>query len=310
MSIVKKYLKQGHPTLFVLDICKVFKSTWYDHLKIKQPKVDQKSKGRPIPGYSMNPNGTLVEDSEVVKHLINYRNKKEFGNAGGYHKLKFYLQRDYGVYVNHKKLYRLCKENKLLLPKNKKKINKNKKICLNKEITGPNQLWEFDIKYGYIHGENRHFYILAFIDVFTRKVVSYHIGLACKAIHLKNTFEQALRKENIKPDSSLVIRSDNGPQMTSNMFKKYIDDLSMDHEFIPPGDCNKNAHIESFNSILEIEFLQVRYFKDFKDAYQQTVEFIYFYNNKRIHGSLKMKTPLEFIVEFNKGTVTIDNVRV
>ncbi|NRA47350.1 MAG: hypothetical protein HRU09_20565 [Oligoflexales bacterium] len=45
------------------------------------------------------------------------------------------------------------------------------------------------------------------------------------------------------------------------MFRDYIADLEIDlgHEFIPPACPNKNAHIESFFSILETEFLQTRY---------------------------------------------------
>jgi len=45
--------------------------------------------------------------------------------------------------------------------------------------------------------------------------MGYHVGLSCKAVDLKFTFEQTLEKENIKGDN-LVIRSDNGPQMNSN----------------------------------------------------------------------------------------------
>jgi len=86
--------------------------------------------------------------------------------------------------VNHKKIYRLCKENQLLL-KRKKKIKQIKKLASNQIVTGPNQLWQFDIKYGYIHGENRHFYFLAFVDVFTKKVMGYHLGHFCKASDLK-----------------------------------------------------------------------------------------------------------------------------
>ena len=117
-----------------------------------------------------------------------------------------------------------------------------------------------------------------------------------------------MRLQNISSNSDLVIRSDNGPQMTSNMFKKYIDDNSFEHEFIPPGDCNKNAHVESFNSIIEIEFLQVRYFENFADAYKQTVEFMEFYNNERIHGSLKMMTPNEFTIKHKNQEVEILDV--
>lgn len=198
--------------------------------------------------------------------------------------------------------------NDLLLPRNKKKKKSNRKICTSKTITAPNQLWEFDIKYGYVHGENRHFYILSFIDVFNRKVVNHHAGLSCKAQDLKFSFNQALLKENITDNQSLTIRSDNGPQMTSHMFKKYIDTLELTHEFIPPGDCNKNAHVESFNSIIETDFLQVRHFDDFADAYKQTMEWMDFYNKDRIHGSLKMMSPIDFTKKFHLNEVNIENV--
>ena len=187
-------------------------------------------------------------------------------------------------------------------------MKNNRKICTNKNVDGPNQLWEFDIKYGYIHGENRHFYILAFIDVFNRKLVNFHIGLTCKAIDLKYTFNEALKKENITDNKSLTIRSDNGPQMTSNMFREYIETLELEHEFIPPGEYNKNAHVESFNSIIESDLLQVRYFRNFEDAYKQTMDWMKFYNEKRIHGSLKMMSPIDFTKKFYDGEVTIENV--
>lgn len=243
--------------------------------------------------------------------MSDYRTQPEFINAGGYSKLKHYIRRDYGFYINHKKLYRLCKENNFLLSKVKKKKRRGVKVCMNRIITGPNQLWEFDIKYGYIHGDNRFFFILAFIDVFHREVIDYHIGLGCKAGDLKFTLKNALIKVGIEEENKLVIRSDNGTQMTSFMFQEYISNLGiLEHEFTPPSTPNKNAHVESFFSILEIEFLQVRYFKTYADAYKQTAEFINFYNNKRLHGSLNNKTPKETIKAYYAGEeLKIKNLR-
>ena len=309
IEIARKYILKGNTLSFILSVCEVPSSTWYDRIRSKdRPTGHQKARGRPVPGYTLNSDGTYITDASIIATLKSYRNKAEFKNSGGYQKLKHYLRRDHNFYINGKKLYRLCKENKLLLPKNKKKIKTCRKICTNKNIDGPNQLWEFDIKYGYIHGENRHFYILSFLDVFTRKAINYHVGLTCKASDLKFTFNQALEKENINDSKGLTIRSDNGPQMTSNMFKEYVDSLGLDHEFIPPGACNKNAHIESFNSIIESDFLQVRYFKNFADAYKQTMEWMEFYNKERIHGSLNMMSPIDFIKKFKLNSVSIENV--
>jgi putative transposase len=209
----------------------------------------------------------------------------------------------------HKKIYRLCKENSLLLPKHKKKRRKVGKVCLNRI---PNQLWEFDIKYGYIHGLNRHFFILIFMDVFTRKVMDYYIGLTCKAGDLKFTLKNALKKANLPLGHSLVIRSDNGTQMTSLMFQEYLQQVEIDlhHEYIPPATPNKNAHVESFNSILETEFLQVRYFKDFADAYKQTIAFIERYNSYRLHKSLGYRCPDDAIMALQSGLKFIKDVRV
>ncbi len=172
----------------------------------------------------------------IVATLKKYRERPEFSNGGCYQKLKHYLRRDYGFHVNHKKLYRLCKEHKLLLPRNKKKVRINRKITENRTIYKPNHLWEFDIKYGYVHGENRHFYLLSFVDVFDRRVVEYYTGLCCKAEDLKTTFIRALERVPLKEQEELVIRSDNGPQMTSKVFANYIEAIKGVHEFIPPGD--------------------------------------------------------------------------
>lgn len=272
----------------------ISKSSWYFSRKEESEDKRVLNKGRPYPGFTINPDSSITLDSEIIDALKKYRKKKEFTNGGGYKKLVHYLRRDYGYFVNHKKLYRICKQHKILLPRWKKKRRKHGKVCVNRSITGPNQLWEFDIKYGYIHGENKYFFGLFFIDVFLRKIVGFHVGLSCQAGDLVFTLKNALRDQKINlKDNNLIIRSDNGSQMTSNIFHDYISSISFEHEFIPPKDCNKNAHIESFNSIFETEFLQVWYFENFSKAYSGTVNFIDFYNNRRIHSSLNNMTPNE-----------------
>ena len=294
----------------VIEICGVANSTWYSRLMPRSSKATG-TRGRPVPGHTVNPDGTIVMDQTIVHLIQSYRSEIEFSNAGGYHKLKYYLRRDYGHYVNHKKLYRLCSENNLLLPRNRKKLKRARMICQNRVINAPNRLWEFDIKYGYIHGENRYFFILVFIDVFLRKIVGYHVGLSCKAGDLVFTLDQAIAKAKVTDVDGLAIRSDNGPQMTSNMMKDYLADLEIDleHEFIPPRASNKNAHVESFNSILEVEFLQTRYFRDFADAYAQTVGFMEHYSGRRIHGSLGNMAPLDAERAFSEGSLKIKEVR-
>lgn len=309
LEVAKEYISQGYKVKTIAKICEVSRSAIYYNKQEKEEKSESRKQGRPPPGYTVNPDGTVVTDRTLIKILENYRNQAEFSNAGGCKILHEYIELDYGFTVNHKKIYRLCKEHKLLLPRNTKKIRKDIKVCMNRKINGPNQLWQFDIKYGYIHGENRFFYLLAFIDVFTKEIVGYYIGLTCKGLNLKQTFEAALKSKNLGYDSKLVIRSDRGSQMTSNMFRGYIEDTGMEHEYTPPRDPNKNAYIESFFSIYETEFLQVWYFDKYMDAYRETVTFINRYNNRRLHGSIKKLPPVEFARRYESGEFGVINLR-
>lgn len=248
----------------------------------------------------------MIPDSVIVNALKHYRSETFLMNSGGYYKLTKYLSVEQGFYVNHKKVYRLCRENNLLLfTKERSKSRKKRRAIGYHEINGANQLWQFDLKYGYVHGEGRYFFVLAFIDVCTKKVTGYYTGKSCKAGDLVTTLSLALKSEGITRDHGLRIRSDNGPQMSSNEFYFYLRRLEqkLDHEFIPPRTPDRNAYIESFFSILENELLAHCYFEKFKDAYQAVSEFIEFYNTRRLHGSIGFRSPNAYLEGLLKGEI-------
>ncbi|HXW60870.1 MAG TPA: DDE-type integrase/transposase/recombinase, partial [Myxococcota bacterium] len=259
------------------------RSSWYYQRKDTSQDLRRQNSGRPIPGFSKNRDDTIVLDRTISSLLIEYRQRPEYSNGGGYRKLTKMLRRDYGIYANKKKIYRLCQEAGLLLEQRSTSSRPKRFIARNRVVIGPNQLWQCDLKYGYVEGERRFFFILAFIDVFTRKVVGVHVGLRCQAGDLRNTLAQAILAEGITKEHGLIIRSDNGPQMTSNELSRWLAKLEekLTHEFIPIRTPNKNAHIESFFSILELELLLISYFSTFADAYEKTHAFINFYNTKR-----------------------------
>ena len=267
-----------------------------------------KPPGRSPPGFTINRDGNVVCDTTIVGILKEYRATLEFSNGGGARKLSHYLAIERQIYINHKKIYRLCDEFDLLLfKKTDKQARKFKKSrCNYGEVSRPNQLWQFDLKYIWIHGENRWCFFLGFIDVVSKKITGWYVGKTCKAGDLVFTLNEALKAEGITSDDQLVIRSDNGPQMSSNRFYFYLKNLEkkLTHEFIPPRSPDRNAYIEAFNSILETEVLQVRYFRDFGEAYAAIVRFIEFYNNRRIHGSLGNRSPKMFIEGLKSGSIT------
>jgi putative transposase len=82
----------------------------------------------------------------------------------------------------------------LLRPQRKKQISYPRKLARNRIITGSNQLWEMDVKYGYIEGEERFFFVLSLIDVYDRSVIDYQIGLSCSGSDAVKTLQRALFK--------------------------------------------------------------------------------------------------------------------
>lgn len=287
----------------MLRIVGVNEATYYYRKKnnINKPRVY--SGGRPIPGYSFNKQNKLISDEQIKEWLLVLIAGEE--SAYGYRKLTLCLNNQYGLVINKKKVYRLCKELDILEPQRQKNLKHPRKIAANREITGPNQLWEMDIKYGYVAGENRFFYLLCVIDVFDREIIDYHIGLTCEGKHAASLIQRSLWKRKLlSKQERPVIRTDNGPQFISNAFAEACQSYNIEHERIPPKTPNKNAHIESFHAILERERLARYEFNSHQEAYQVVTEFIQFYNKRRIHGSLRNLPPEVFSLHFAAGNIS------
>ena len=146
----------------------------------------------------------------VVKDDIKYLLSKEFV-CYGYKKVAKYLKKYYGYIINSKKVYRLMKEMSLLLPKTRPasidiERVKNRKV----HLVRPNELWQIDIKYLYIHGEKRNSYVCTIIDCFTKEAIVFYHGKHCLNENIKTLFEEALIKRNIINLRNYQLISGNG----------------------------------------------------------------------------------------------------
>ena len=287
----------------MLRIVGVSQSLYYYHRRDKNKQENDNKSGRPIPGYSLTKQNEPISDDQIKEWLLELIAGEE--HAYGYRKLTLCLTRQRKLIINKKKVYRLCKELDILAPQRRIKIKHTRRLAANREITGINQLWEIDVKYGYIAGENRFFYLMCMLDVFDRCIVDYHLGLSCEGKYAAKLVKTSLWKRNLLSSQERpVIRSDNGPQFISNVFEATCQSYATEHERIPPKTPNKNAHIESFHAILERERLTRYEFESFSEAYQVVREFIQFYNKRRIHGSLRDLSPEEFNQQVALGQIT------
>lgn len=300
----------GYPIGTVLRIVKLSRSTYYYRKnKTASSKVWSNAGGRPIPGYSWTFDGHRVSDEIIKQWLVAL-----IGGEGlfyGYLKLTHALRRQFNLNINKKKVYRLCKELDILRPQRKIKPRHPRRVSSNRKVTGPNQLWETDIKYGYIAGEKRFFYVLSIIDVYDRSIVADYIGLNCTAKNAADTLRAAFERRQHDFDGRLpVIRSDNGPQFTSHFYEHACRELNVYHELIPCKTPNKNAHIESYHSILEEECLGHYEFYSYLEAYEAVTQFRKFYNQQRIHSGVNYMSPSEFYEAYYRRAVKLMPIAV
>lgn len=188
--IASRWIEQGYNAGLVLHSVGLASSTYYSH-KARQSKKtllesDDKSEplksraGRRILGYSCTYTGRKISDEQIKEFIM-----EELSGDGypyGYKKLTTSMQEDYGLNINHKKVYRLCKELDVLLPQRKVNPKHPRKLVKRTEVTDSNQLWEMDLKYGYIAGIDRFFFVISIIDVYDRCIVGYHVGLRALAL--------------------------------------------------------------------------------------------------------------------------------
>ncbi|MEM0135565.1 MAG: integrase core domain-containing protein [Thermoplasmatales archaeon] len=82
------------------------------------------------------------------------------------------------------------------------------------------------------------------------------------------------------------MRSDNGTQFICNKVENFFSIINIPHERVHPATPKEDAHIESFNSILEREAIRRLEFESFADAESTVRRFVYFYNNERLHTAI------------------------
>lgn len=178
---------------------------------------------------------------------------------------------------------------------------KEKENILNQDFTTTsiNQKWSADITY--IHTEKDGWTYLASVeDLYSRKIIGWAFGKTMDAELAKKALENA--SLNVKKTKGIILQTDLGSQYTSNIFEEYLAKLKIRHSYSRKGCPYDNSCIESFHSILKKEEVNLKKYKDFKDAYNAIFEYIEsWYNRERIHSCLNYRTPDEVYSE-NKNS--------
>lgn len=136
------------------------------------------------------------------------------------------------------------------------------------------------------------YYFVTALDVVTRFA---WVKLAKSPSSLQATLAFKEFKNNYKYKIR-VIQTDNGSEFMGE-FHKNLEQNKITHNFIYPRSSQMNGHVERFNRTLKEEFLN-RYELDVDNKLlftQKLNNYLIWYNTKRPHHSLNMKSPLQYM---------------
>ncbi|OYT15839.1 MAG: transposase [Bacteroidetes bacterium 4572_77] len=251
-----------------------------------------------------------VKNNKIVEEIETIQSDPD--TKYGYRKMYFALMM-LGYYINHKKVYRLMKENNLLrLPKKRNERTYAKyRIVTPKE---PLEVLEMDIKYVWVTQDKRHAYILTIIDTFTRYVLHWQVGFTMKTYQVQRAWEEViinyLQPENrMNKAIHIEVRNDNGPQFSSKKIQSFFKTNYLNQVFTHPYTPQENGHIESFHSILATS-IDKEIFWSIIELENRLHQFYTKYNDIRIHGSIANLSPVMFwnLWEMKKITrIELDN---
>lgn len=241
-------------------------------------------------------------DQKVIKQVKEL--KTIMPNIGGrkiHYLLKKTLLKSGHTSLGRDRLFELLKQNDLLVKRKKKNVittnsnhpfRKHQNLIKSLSINRVNQVWVSDITYLKI---NEGFCYLSLItDVFSRKIVGYHINDSLELKGVLKAFKYA-----VKSGVPQIHHSDRGSQYCSykytNELKKHQVKISMTQD----GNCYDNAIAERINGILKNEFNLDAKFNGIKNAKKAVKQAVDIYNSKRPHWSIELKIPDQ--VYYNKA---------
>jgi transposase InsO family protein len=208
----------------------------------------------------------------------------------GYRRITALLNdNEHGWRVNHKRVERIWRREGLKVPKKQPKrgrlwLNDSSYLRLRPEYKDP--VWSYDFMTERT-SNGQAFRILNIIDEFTRECLSIKVKRRIKSQDVIEELFNLFIFRGIPKH----IRSDNGPEFTARVVRKWLDQLGVKTLFIERGSPWENGYIESFNGKMRDELLEREIFTSLEEAKVLIEQWRREYNQVRPHSSLGYQPP-------------------
>ena len=191
-------------------------------------------------------------------------------------------------------VYRILREKQLVCLWRRRK--KRSRLELEK-AQRPDERWGTDLMQIQIQG--RPFYLLTFIDEYSRYLVHYELLTNMEGVTVSLEAQRAIegllreRGGEISPWGMPEVRSDNGSCYISRDFRKVLDEHDLSHHLIKPHCPEENGITERANRTFR-EVLEEVELKDARHARQIVSRMVKWYNHERLHRALGYLKPIDY----------------
>lgn len=222
----------------------------------------------------------------------------------GYLRLAVLLRRE-GWTVNHKRVYRLYREEGLGLQRRRRKRRRSgMQRSPRYNTTAPNERWAMDFMQDVVAdgGKVSKMRVFTLIDVHTRECLALEVGRRFRGADVAAMLSAVIAERG----APQVIQCDQGTEFTSITLDQWAYGNHVQLDFSRRGRPGDNAVCEAFNGSVRRECLSQAYFLTYDDARATLETWKHEYNNVRPHSSLQDLPPAHFRArELNPETVNV-----
>ncbi|WP_139343237.1 IS3 family transposase [Fictibacillus arsenicus] len=209
-----------------------------------------------------------------------------------------------GSVVNHKKIQRLWRDEGLRVPQRRRRKRVGSSTVDAPTADAPNVVWAVDFQFD-ADEHGRPIKICSIVDEHTRECIGGLVERSITADRLTAHLEDLVAARG----APAVLRSDNGPEFISEAMADWAGTRT-GLSYIPPGSPWRNGYVESFNSRIRDECLNINSFYSLLHAQVIIGDWKDEYNHHRRHSSLGYLTPAEYARQCTHQMETDDSQNV
>ena len=170
-------------------------------------------------------------------------------------------------------------------------------------VAAPNLTWSGDITY--IPTEEGWLFLAVVIDLFSRRVVGWSMQTDVGRNLVIDALEMAWFQRRAQGTTGLIFHSDRGSQYASHEFREVLKEYGIRASMSRKGNCWDNAPTETLFGSLKVERLHGQRFVTIRQAKDETVAWLLWYNKQRMHSTLNYVSPVEFEDGWNALTEAV-----